>query len=730
MNHSLRFLLGSMLLLISAFSEASGIRFQHLSREEGLSQSFVLSIAQDREGFMWFGTQSGLNRFDGDEVRVFTQAQGLPDNIIRALLADSRGRLWVGTDNGVVVLYQPEAERFVPVNAGNSGLATNRVRTLFEDASGNILVGTDGAGVWRFDEKLENFTPYVSFAEPLSQSIWALAETANGDLLIGTGQGLYRKTAGEGLVSAFGDVQLGKLGEVHVRALLNDAEGNIWVGTENSGLVKVLKGGGSHTFEFAADLSGRQVFHLLEDDNGAIWVATSGGLNQVDGTEVHHYRNNPDNASSLSNDMVTRLYQDRGGVIWVASYGGVNFWSPNLYIAESYFSRTTPEAQRSSSAIASFAEAEDGSIWIGTIGGGLNKLAPDGSFEHFDKATPVPLPDKDVMSLYVDSQDRLWLGTRTAGLFLFDPAKGVVKTFASDEPEPYRLDANAITAISESQFGTLLVSTYGGGFSEIDLESLRVQAIATSSDTTLPSNRVMFVLEDRQAGLWLGTDGAGLVHYDRYRQQFTRFHDGKAGFTGDLVLTGGEDSQGNLWFGTMNNGAYWLPANSRLESDMQFRQLTTQDGLTSDSVYSMEIDDDDGVWLSSNVGISHIEGIGEMPHALGLRNGLQDLEFNSGASLKLANGDLLFGGTNGFNRIKPEEVNHQVQAPQTVITAISRQGEALPTAYARQHGIELSYQDYFLEFKFSGLDYSRSTSTRFRYRLVGLQSDWVYAGTR
>jgi PAS domain S-box-containing protein len=731
MMHHLKYLLAGCLLIACAVAEAAGIRFQHLSREEGLSQSFVLSVAQDQEGFMWFGTQSGLNRFDGHEVRVFTQAEGLPDNIVRSLLMDSRGRLWVGTDNGGVALYEPKTERFTTLNTENSGLPTNRVRTLFEDASGNILVGTDGAGVWRFDEELEDFRSYVSFVEPLSQSIWAFAETASGDLLIGTGHGVYRKTAGEAPGLAFSDINQGLLDEAHVRTLLSDANGNVWVGTEASGLVKISQDGSSRTYEFADELSGRQVFHLLEDNDGTIWVATSGGLNEIVGSEVFHYRNNPENTYSLSSDMVTRLYQDRGGVIWVASYAGINFWSPNLYVADTYFSKTSSDAQLSSSAITSFAESPDGSIWLGTIGGGLNRVAPDGSVKNFNKTTRLSLPDKDVMSLYVDSKDQLWIGTRTAGLVLFDPNRGVLKTFARDEPEPYQLNANAITSISESQFGALLVGTYGGGFHQIDLQSFQVERFQAGSESnSLPSNRIMFVLEDSQGGLWLGTDGAGLVHYDRYRQEFTRYHDGKAGFTGDLVLTGREDTQGNLWFGTMNNGAYWLPLNSRDEAGMQFRQLTTDDGLTSDSVYSLEVDDSSGVWFSSNVGISHLEAIGEMAHGLSLRNGLQDLEFNSGASLKLSNGDLLFGGTNGFNRISPADVNHQVQPPQTAITAISRQGYAVPAAFARQNGIELSHQDYFLEFKFSGLDYGRAASTRFRYRLVGLQSDWVSAGTR
>lgn len=736
MMNLMRILLGFILICWGSVSLAeSKIRFQHLSREDGLSQSFVLSVTQDRDGFMWFGTQSGLNRFDGYDVRVFQKSDAsgsLPDNVVRDLLTDSKGRLWVATDNGGVALYQYDTESFQVFDQNTSALTTNRIRTIKEHSSGKILIGTDGAGVWLFDEGTNLFVPLLADGLLANRSVWAIEELSDS-ILVGTSSGLV-ETDLDGLRKATLATHIQNLfDQVHVRSILRDAEGVLWFATDSKGVYRIYGDNQVQQFEFGAEqggLAGPQVFRLLEDGAGDIWIATSSGLNRYNNGELFTYQNQPIDNWSLGNNMVVDAFESRDGVVWLGTYAGVSFWPRSEYVADHVFASGEGEKELGSNAITSFAETANGDLWVGTISGGLNRVDSLGNIETYNPQSAIALPSDDVMSLFVDSSDRLWVGTRSAGLFQFDGDQGVVRSFSQQSNEPYQLSANAITRITESSYGALLVSTYGGGFNEINLADFQVtQFEASSLPGGLPTNRIMTIKEDSTGGIWLGTDGSGLVHYDRHRQQFTQYVGGTAGFEGDLVLTLAEDLEGSLWFGTISNGVYVLPRSNRTVDGFQFESYSSSNGLLSDSIYSIEVDANNGIWFSSNAGLTQLSSRGLFRH-FGQKNGLQDLEFNVGASLKLAGGALVFGGINGFNLVTPSEIEWNSVKPKPAITSVQRQGISIPMFEANRSGVELEYRDSFLEFSFAALDFSHLGHSQYRYRLLGLQDDWVEAGSR
>ena len=732
------FLISSLLCLITTVVSAgeSNIRFQQLSREDGLSQSFVLSVTQDADGYIWFGTQTGLNRYDGYEMRVFentNQPGDIPDNVIRDLFFDSKQRLWVSTDNGGLALYLPDTETFRTFDSSNSRLPTDRIRFTAEDKLGRLLVGTDGGGLWRYVEEESDFVNHLGNQLLPNLSIWSVAETSSG-LLIATGRGLFLLENSGRLTRPFYVTGLDDLlRDAHVRTLLVDNNNVTWIGTESSGLFRVNDDQFEQFHYEKGDqgLAGRRVFRLMEDDHGDIWVATSGGLNRFVNGELKSYFNHPLDSWSLSNNMVSDLYQDRGGVIWITTFSGVSFWPRSEYIAEHFYAVTDEFGQLSSNFITSFAESRNGDIWVGTVNGGLNVLSKDGRFETFSQNAEITLPDDDVMSLLVDSKDRLWVGTRSSGVLLFSKTEGVIQRFSQSSPAPYQMSADAITSISESDFGQILVGTYGGGFNQIDVADLTVtQFEANASPGGLPSNRIMSVKEDSSGAVWLGTDGSGLVQYDRHRGEFRQFHNGTGGFSSDLVMSINEDLTGNVWFGTGDQGVFVLPPENRSIDEYRFQNFSSADGLPSNTIYGIQVDSQNRVWVSSNAGLSRIEGMSTPIRSLGLRNGLQDLEFNAGASAKLQSGELLFGGVNGFNRIDPDLVEHRTVAPQVAVTGVSRQGESLLVPDALANGVVLDYQDFFLEFTFAGLDFTNVSDNRYRYRLTGLQDEWVDAGDR
>ena len=739
----LRFLLFSALsaLLLTSgqlIAEQADIRFHQLSRQQGLSQSFVLTIAQDRQGFMWFGTQGGLNRFDGYEVRRFTRGDdpgSLPDNTVRTLLSDSKGRLWIGTDNGGLSRYHFDTQSFTTYNMGNSALPTDRIRVLHEDLNGQIWVGTDGAGLLKFDPDSETFAAVAGYRD---LSIWSLAKKIDGGMWIGSTTGLYQYNPATGISPGLAGVAVAEqLQETHVRSVLQQADGVIWVGTESHGAYRISNDGKSERFDqnlpAGQRISARQVSKIFQDDRGEIWLATSGGLNHfVDGV-FEPYRADPGKPFSLTNDLTFDVFQDRGGVMWIATFGGVSYWSRSEYIAHHVTTNQSKPNSLSAPAVTSFAESSDSTIWVGTFGGGLNEVLPDGTIRYHraDPDVPTALPEDNIMSLFIDSRQRLWVGTRSSGLLLFDRTEGVIRRFSQSSPAPYQMSSNAITSITESKYGELLVGTYGGGLNKINLESFAVSVMrAAPGAGELQSNRVMVVHEDQNGHIWLGTDGAGLAYFDRFREEFRHFSkDEVSGFKGDFVLSIAESQAGDMYIGTLSAGLFQLRAEDKRVDQFHFRQTTDADGLASNIVYGLIVDNAERVWASSNAGISRIDSQGPI-YRLGLANGLQELEFNSGAALQLSNGQLLFGGINGFNRIDPTKVERNPHAPPVAITSISKQGEQLSPALAKLNGIELSYRDYVLEIRFAGLDFANAPDNQYRYRLLGLDDEWVEAGTR
>ncbi|MFT5013673.1 MAG: PAS domain S-box-containing protein [Patiriisocius sp.] len=722
-----------------AAADPETIRFNHLSREQGLSQSFISSVVQDKNGYMWFGSQGGLNRFDGYEVTVFARSDApdsLPDNSVRTLLADSKGRLWIGTDKGGLSRYHVQTESFTTYDSSNSELPTDRIRVLHEDSIGQIWVGTDGAGLWRFDPEMNRFEE--ANAKLSDAAVWSMSSGMKGELWLGTRKGLFRLTLDKKLVPAFAGEVIGeKLSGLQIRSVHYEPNGDVWVGTEAEGAFCISPDGTFQHFLPKGDggnvISGRQVSKIFQDDRGDIWLGTSGGLDHFSGGQIQSHRTDASNPHSLSNDVVLDVFQDQGGVMWVGGFGGLNYWARSEYFAKRVSANPRLVSSLSSPAVVAFAESRDGTVWVGTYGGGLNQIMPGGLIRHHraDAADPVAIPDDSVMSLLVDSKDRLWVGTRSMGLVIFDPDAGVLQRLHADGAEP-RLTSNAITSITESIRGELVVGTYGGGINRINLSTFEVTSLQAGTELgDLQSDRIMTIHEDSVGRTWIGTDGAGLAFYDVKTGIFQHFQqDIVSGFSGDFVLSITEDSRGNLYFGTLGSGVFLLAAGGSNGQPLKFRQISERNGLVSNNVFGLLTDNEDLIWLSSSGGLTRLNPESGAVYHLGIHNNLQDLEFNSGAALRLASGDLLFGGVNGFNIIVPSEVETNTKPAPVMITSVVKQGQQFSPASLKDNGVELSHRDYSLEFRFAGLDYADAKRNQYRYRLIGFDESWVEAETR
>jgi diguanylate cyclase (GGDEF)-like protein len=738
--------------------EARNIRFRHITPEDGLSQSTVHAIVQDREGLMWFGTQEGLNRFDGYEFKTFSPDSGhtktLP--IVRALHEDRNGALWVATDGGLH-RFDRATSRFVkyendPTNP--SSLSSNRIRVLFEDRDGALWVGTEGGGLNRFDRQTQTFTRFNhNPSNPTSLKsdyIRSLAQDREGALWVGTeGGGLNRMDIVTGRFRHFVHDPQNRhsLGSDLVRAVYMDQDGTLWVGTGDAGLDRF--DASSETFRhFRHDpqdpqsLASDWVRAIRQDSRGTLWVGTDGGLCEyrTETGNFNRYVHDPTDPVSLVENRVTTIYEDRGSVLWVGTYSGVNSWN----IGTGFFKHLKNDGdspnQVSGNLIQSFAESTDErALWIAAYGNGLNRLdRKTGRFTHY-RSNPKDadsLADDRVMSLAVDRDGIVWVGTIDSGLDRLDPRTGVFTHFQHDPADASSLSRNAVTRIYEDSQGVLWVGTYKGGLNRMQRRSgefIRYQH-DSSNPTSLSNDRVVAITEAAEDGvLWIGTDGGGLNRFDPEQGTFShyRFDDSDpSSLSSDNVWAVHRDRSSRLWVGTQGAGLNRWEPSDRLAHVGRFKRYDIKDGLPSATINGILEDDSGNLWISTNRGISRFSPDTEIFKNFDASDGLQSSEFNHGAFFKASDGEMFFGGSNGFNSFYPHLVRENAHPPEVTLTAFLKFNQPVdlgaPATEVRQ--ISLDHKDSVVAFEFAGLDYTAPEKNRYRYKLEGFDEDWIDAG--
>jgi len=749
--------MGGLLAADGAIADANNLRFERLSLEQGLSQSHVNCILQDRHGFLWLGTQDGLNRYDGYRFRVFKHVArepgSLANNTVWALFEDKDGALWVGTDGGGLDRWDPIQEVFIhyqsdPKNA--KSLGGNRVRAITETKDGALWVGTDGAGLSRLDRKTSEFTRYPARPDDprglSSNRIRYLMEDRDGALWIATdGGGLGRLDSARVNFTTYrsNPSDPGSLSDDRVRHVYQDRDGVLWVGTYQAGLNRFE--GGRRFTRFRKGLApgslpSDRVRAVLQDRAGALWVGTDGGLSEwrPESQRFVSHRHVDTDRTSLSDDKVLSLYQDRGGVLWVGTQGGgLNKW--NTATGSFALVRMDPASPKGlpSNRITSFASGPEGVLWVGTSEGlaRMDRRTGDVRSYRNDPRDPRSLSDDHVMSLLVDRKGRLWVGTFEGGLNLLE-ADGRFRRFRPDPRDPASLIGPGIAALLEDRAGRLWVGVFRGGLDHFDPESGKAvhYRSAAGDPTSLSSDAIIALAEDRAGQIWVGTDGAGLNRFDPASGVATRFRSEASdptSLSSDAIFVVHEDRQGDLWVGTQGGGLNRWKAKDRAAGHPVFDHYTEREGLANDTVYGLLEEDSGTLWLSTNRGLSRLD-----PEAGSFRNfdathGLQSDEFNFGAYHQAATGEMLFGGIDGFNSFVPSRVRRSDYVPPVVLTSIQKLNREVRPGQdlADVRALTLDHRDYVVSFEFAALDFAAPERNRYAYRLEGLDKDWVAAGS-
>ncbi len=732
------------------------MRFDHLNADDGLSQNSVLAITQDATGFMWLATENGLNRYDGNGFRVFqrqrSEGAAFTNDFATGLAVDAANNLWIATDGGGLVQWDSTTETFTGYrhrSDDTNSLSGNHVSAVLFTDDGFLWVGTLRSGLNRLNlanGEVTRFQHDAADAASLSgNSVKAVYQDRAGRVWVGTETGLNLLDQNRGNFRRFvkSDDDPASLSDNRIRAIAEDFRGNLWVGTRN-GLNRfdIYSGRFERFLNNAADpasLSHNRIRTIFEDSGRRLWIGTAGGLNLLseDGRSFIRHTKDAANPESLADNNVMSIFEDRSGVLWVGTgAGGVSKWNPRSWSFGHFDARGSTLNALGSSNVSSFAEDENGRLWIGTFGGGLNALdRVTGTVLNFahkpDDANSVS--GNRIMALLHDSGD-LWIGTMTGGLNRLNIASGDFEVFMHDPANVNSIGANGIMSLFKDNRGDIWVGTFGGGVNRFVRETGNFERFThqPSLPDSLSSSRATSFAQGPEGKIWVGTDGGGLNLLDPVRGTARHFrHDSKddGSLSSDTVYSLFVDAGGAVWVGTRAGLDRLGP--DAVDSDLpRFRHTSQVDGLANDVIYGIQPDNATRLWLSTNYGLSRFDPNTGQVTNYHRGHGLQAEEFNFGAHYRSKDGELFFGGANGFNAFFPDRLEFNPTPPALVLLTFSKFNAPAETdaPYHLIDRLELGHKDSVIGFEVAALDFTAPEQNQYAYKLEGFDADWVNLG--
>ena len=727
----------SPLFAQSAEEPPTQYQFQLADISDDLTQSSVQDILQSKSGELWIATQEGLNRYNGHTLvthRNSPSEQGtISSDAITSITESSDGSVWIATINGGLNRFDPTSrkfESFFASSAANSPVS-NDIYSVYADSRGGIWIGYEGA-ISHLDPKTMSYRHLV-YEQDLGRSlglVTSFAENEAGDIWVSTTEA--------------GLLQIDRRLEIKRRHIIESTNTSpsrliqpsqlafngeeLWVGTLNNGLFMLETGSGKFTQYTSstgpARLPSDTIYDIYFDDQSNLWVGTNSGLAILDRTRttIQLYSNED---SALPAARITSIAQTRDGTYWIGTFFGLS------KARRSYFTKYTEEnSGLSNASVNAFAMTIDGSIWVGTDDG-LNQLTPESDeFKWYNTYTNPALSDDAVMSLLGEG-NTLWVGTYSGGLNKYELKTNKITTIRASNDAERVLAADGITSLLRTSTGHLIVGTYQGGLSvfEPGEKHATVYLHNPTDSQSLSNNNVLALLEDSWGRVWVGTEN-GLNLFSLKSRQFKRYYAEKGNtnsLSSNMVWSLHEDSSGNLWLGTNGGGLNLWRRNEIESSNPQFEHFSENISLPSSSIFGIEEDESGNLWLSHNKGVTRFN-----PSALEVRHfrevdGLQDSEFNMGASFSDGQGAIFFGGPRGYNKILPAAVPEKAPIPQVSIADIRvmNQPAALDKPYNEVTHLRLDYTDRMFTVDFFAVDFSSPDSIRYAYKLDGISPDWV-----
>ena len=740
-----------IILLILIFCSTTGysqdLEFQHLSTRQGLSQANVWDILQDSYGFIWIATEDGLNVYDGYSFTVFRNnpldTTSISNSNVRCIRQDLSGNLWVGTRFGLNFYDRATNtfEKFLYDDKNPRSLSNNDVTSIWIDSEDKVWVGT-ARGLNIFDSQSKSFTRI--FHEPGNaasiphNSVSSVIEDSKKRIWVATLGGLSRMTDGQFHNFAHDADDPSTLSSNRLTSLFEDRDGTIWIGTFDNGLNKLNTSKGFTRYPNIVDdetsIGGNYVYTVMQDKEGNLWIAADGALNKMNKTKgtFTRYVQDQKNESSLRSNIVTKVFFDINNRMWVGSrFGGVNVHDPGKYPFHHYKYNSHDRYSLSNNTVTSFEEDANGNFWVATDGGSLN---------YFDRRTKKftnylnQFSNNKVLAVRKDKSGGLWIGMWSAGLNRFDPVTKKIKRYRHDPKNPRSLSDNNIFHILVDKKGNVWVATWGNGLNKYNPETDDFTRYTHDPEdpNSLTSLAIDYLLEDSEGKIWIASELNGLDRFDPETNTFTHYKwNGKPGsLSSNSIFTIYEDSKKRIWVGTSAGLNLFHPDTQTFTS---YRQT---DGLPNDGVMGILEESGGDLWLSTNKGLSRFDPENAVFKNFLERDGLQSDQFNRWASYRLSTGELLFGGTNGFNMFHPDSIKSNTYRPPVCITGFRVFNKPVavgPEEILKQNiltteEIKLSYLENVFSFDFTALNYRQPEKNQYRYKMEGFQDNWIEAG--
>lgn len=733
----MRHVLSVLLLAITLFTasptrlQAAGFTFRHYEIKHGLSSNTVYGIIQDKEGYIWIGTDDGLNRFDGREFKVFRtgvrEPGSLLGNHIYSLFQDRDGWIWVGTDRGLC-WYDPTNDRFEPfIHPKESGIrVTEAVQFINQDKEGCIWFSVYQDGVYRYDKESNTLKQYdfkddiisrtrgaslIGFYIDRHDQIWASSTNSRHKL--------YRfDKSSDAFKPALVNMDAQELAGIAFYGLTEDAFGNLWAGSWDDGLFTIDRVNLT-AYNFFGEAGRKQLLHvhsMIEYEPGVLLIGSDEGLSRY---SITHQALSTQSTEVLSNKFVYPIFKDKEGGLWVGTYyGGVNYYSPNQQTFTAYL-HNPDEPSISGNVISSLCEDNQGVVWVGTDDGALNRMDPaTGRFTHFE-AGQGKLSFHNVHGLCMDGDD-LWIGTYTGGLNVLNTKTGRYRYYNNVPWDSTTIDGNSVYSVYKDNDGTVWVGTMWG-----------INRYNRHTDNFTRKVRINITTIDmleHDSVVYFATQGKGLYAFNKKTGVWKRyFYDASnpASLISNDVLTLHVDKDGTFWIGTGSGVCRFdVKASRFIPLDVPFPSnsisyITSKDGI---------------LWITTAKGLVRYDVAETAFRVFTVGDGLSSEQFTPAAGLKTRSGLIYLGTSKGLNVFDPDKIDKNPYVPPVVVSDFKlfnepvSMGHYLKTDRHGQRYLRLPHNKNFITLSFSALSYFAPEKNDYAYKLEGFDSEWSRVG--
>lgn len=722
------------ILFISSISINSiyaydSITFKNINIEDGLSQSTVQAMLQDSKGYIWIGTNDGLNRYNGYDMKVYKNddsKESISDNYILNIAEDKKGNVWVATCYGLSKININSGEVKNYYNGKDNGnLSHYYTSSILVTEKNDVLVGTsDGINI--YDEKTDSFKRVLNKKSDItSQDISNMKIDIEGNIWIATRDGLNKINIKNKKVDKYYSEGENAISGNDIYGLLSDKNGYMWASTRGFGLNKINIETNEITIYNHDEKDDKSIpedytRNMLQDKRGDIWIGTDKGLAKyIDkGDNFITYTNKQHDANSLINNTVYTVIEDKSGLIWVGTYAGISIFDPSNKISH-YKNDPFNRNSLSDNVIHGIYEDEEGLIWVGTKDNGVNIINREtNEVKHINRGNSKFDLNSNSVKVITGKDDTIWIGSKE-GLNKVNKKDMTVKSYTAKDG----LVGDNIKSLLLDSKGYLWIGTPDGLNILNTKDDSIIDVTRVLKDNGIDDIYIEEIYEDRYGIYWIGTFiGGGLIKIDPHstseplkNYKNTDGENERNNNNINTIRSIVEDKYGYLWIGT-NYGL-----NKFDKSTEEFTTYTQKDGLANNTVYEVLIDDKGNPWVSTNNGISKFDINTKEFRNLSIVDGLQSNEFNGKAAYKGRNGEFLFGGISGLNIFNPDEIVNLDYCPDVVFDDFEVNGKE----YKNINNKMFSYDENTIRIKYFIPDYKNNKNIQYQYKMEGLNDKWI-----